>query len=221
MKTSNYLLLIIIASVVFSSCSSLSISRKRYSRGLNIDWFTAKEDKATAVKVNKTKTAPAKDAKDDQSENETIAEEPTIIEQEDAVIDKGSVVNAEPAEIVVDEPELQSKQKAPTTTFGKLKAIKKLRKEVKNNFNLSQSSVNKTAPAETNNDSDVALILLVILAFLLPPLAVYLYFGEANLHFWLNLILWLLAVGVIVGGFYIGYGLPVVHALLVVFGVFD
>jgi uncharacterized membrane protein YqaE (UPF0057 family) len=68
------------------------------------------------------------------------------------------------------------------------------------------------------NDSDVNLILLVILAILLPPLAVYLYFGEINIHFWINLILCLVGGGV---GAVIGYwGLAVIHALLVVFGIF-
>jgi uncharacterized membrane protein YqaE (UPF0057 family) len=62
------------------------------------------------------------------------------------------------------------------------------------------------------------LILLVILALLLPPLAVYLYFGEINVHFWINLILCLVGGGV---GVVVGYwGLAIIHALLVVFGVF-
>lgn len=40
--------------------------------------------------------------------------------------------------------------------------------------------------------ADVSTILLVILSFILPPLAVYLLFGEVNNHFWLNVILTLL-----------------------------
>ena len=64
------------------------------------------------------------------------------------------------------------------------------------------------------DDGDVELLLLVILAILLPPLAVWLKEGEINVKFWISLVLsllvfllwplWLIAVA---------------YALLVVFGV--
>ena len=40
-----------------------------------------------------------------------------------------------------------------------------------------------------SDDSDVSFLLLVILAILLPPLAVYLYEGAINTLFWIDLIL--------------------------------
>ncbi len=56
-------------------------------------------------------------------------------------------------------------------------------------------------------DADTNTLLLVILAILLPPLAVYLHQGEINTKFWLSLILWLLFI------------LPgVIYALIVVLG---
>lgn len=61
-------------------------------------------------------------------------------------------------------------------------------------------------------DSDVELILLVILAILLPPLAVLLKEGELNVKFWISLILSLLV-------FFLWplWLIAVAYALLVVF----
>ncbi len=93
-------------------------------------------------------------------------------------------------------------------------------KELKQNKQAMNHHAN-TATTDQSNHSDVNLLLLVILALLLPPLAVFLYFGEPNIHFWINLILWIVGGGLILGGgFLYGIGFAVIHALLVVFGVF-
>ena len=59
--------------------------------------------------------------------------------------------------------------------------IKEARKELK------KFKAEKEAGAPSTDTT-----LLVILAILLPPLAVYLHQGEANGKFWLSLLLWLL-----------------------------
>ncbi|MBL7898229.1 MAG: YqaE/Pmp3 family membrane protein [Crocinitomicaceae bacterium] len=67
------------------------------------------------------------------------------------------------------------------------------------------------------------LILLVILAIILPPLAVFLFEGATG-RFWITLILWLLGWGV---GWYIFHGglaglcslVAIIFALLIVLGV--
>jgi uncharacterized membrane protein YqaE (UPF0057 family) len=73
---------------------------------------------------------------------------------------------------------------------------------------------------QESNDSDVALLLLIIIALFIPPLAVFLYYGEFNGQFWISLILTLLAAGLLGVGFIFGWGVPIIHALLVLFGVF-
>jgi uncharacterized membrane protein YqaE (UPF0057 family) len=60
--------------------------------------------------------------------------------------------------------------------------IKELRKELKK----------FKAAKKAGNEPSTNTILLVILAILLPPLAVYLYEGEINKRFWISLILTLL-----------------------------
>jgi uncharacterized membrane protein YqaE (UPF0057 family) len=221
MKTSNYILFIVVASFLFASCGSLSISQKRYSRGLNIDWFSAKGDKktqaATTIKVKKT---PSKK----QDEAPVKAEE-AIAENQAPVETQAEIIVAVPDQVSVETVKAETvevpKQRPAKKIAKQLKAMNKIRQEmVAGKLSIAQSRVDKNTPDASTNDSDVALILLVILALLLPPLAVFLYFGEANGHFWLNLILWLIAIGAIFGGLAFGFAVPVIHALLVVFGIF-
>jgi uncharacterized membrane protein YqaE (UPF0057 family) len=79
----------------------------------------------------------------------------------------------------------------------KKERIKEVKKEIKN----FKKEKRKGADPDTNT------LLLVILAILLPPLAVYLHQGEINTKFWISLILTLL------------FWLPgVIYALIVILG---
>jgi uncharacterized membrane protein YqaE (UPF0057 family) len=215
MKNSNCICIIAIMALVLSSCGSLSISQKRYSRGLNIDWFAAKEDKGADQKASVRKSKKV--------ENILVAEAPKaelfIVETK-----KESFVISPVASPSVVKPEVV---KSSMVKAGRqVKSKSAIESKIVSSIKANASKMLQKAPikiAGTNginqtNDSDVNLILLVILAILLPPLAVYLYFGEINIHFWINLILCLVGGGV---GAVIGYwGLAVIHALLVVFGIF-
>lgn len=75
--------------------------------------------------------------------------------------------------------------------------LKEVKKEVRN----FKKQKRKGGDADTNT------LLLVILAILLPPLAVYLHQGEINTKFWISLILTLL------------FWLPgIIYALIVILG---
>jgi uncharacterized membrane protein YqaE (UPF0057 family) len=70
------------------------------------------------------------------------------------------------------------------------------RKDVKhfaktNDIERLSSAYNISAP-ENANATDTNTLLLVIIAILLPPLAVFLYEGEINKNFWINLLLTIL-----------------------------
>lgn len=72
-------------------------------------------------------------------------------------------------------------------------------KEVKKEFKLYKKE------KKAGHGKKVEQVVLIILAILLPPLAVYLHEGEVNGRFWLSLLLWFLFI------------LPgVIYALLVV-----
>lgn len=89
-----------------------------------------------------------------------------------------------------------------TEKKSRLKDVKKALKEY------------KKAKREGKSDDDARLILLVILAILLPPLAVFLKEEELNYKFVLSLLLCLLAIFT-----FALWIIPVLYALLVVFDV--
>ena len=89
------------------------------------------------------------------------------------------------------------KQFKSLSRIEKRDRIKDVKKEIK------QYKADKKSGAEPSTNT----LLLVILAILLPPLAVYLHEGETNNKFWLSLLLWLLFI------------IPgVIYALIVVLG---
>ncbi len=217
MKTSNYISILAVMAFFLSSCGSLSISQKRYSRGLNIDWFAAKEDKGAAQKASVRKSKKV--------ENVLLAEAPTA--KEELVIGetkKESFIISPVASPSIVKPVAvkystvkASKQVKAKSAIGS-KIVTRIKANASKMIQKAPVKIAGTNSVNQTNDSDVNLILLVILALLLPPLAVYLYFGEINIHFWINLILCLVGGGV---GVVVGYwGLAIIHALLVVFGIF-
>ncbi len=71
---------------------------------------------------------------------------------------------------------------------------------------------------KAGEEPDTNTILLVILALLLPPLAVYLHQGETNSKFWITTLLFALGI---IGAFAIGWYLvlaAIVYALIVILG---
>lgn len=211
-----------LALIIFlSSCGSLSITKMRYNRGFNIDWFGGKDDAGKAtVKKEKTKKPAVQIAKDE----EKIQEEEATYTYEEQVEVSNDLVATESIESFVPAAEMPKGNKAKrvqkVATKIAAKAPSKSTHSVAAKVKSSFSSMSHKAEASETNDSDVNLILLVILCFLLPPLAVYLYFGEINAHFWISLI-FILLFGGFYGSFGLGFGgLALIHALLVVFGIF-
>ena len=105
-----------------------------------------------------------------------------------------------------------------------VKAVKKARKDFKQ---LKKTTVSNTSSDEDwDISSDMMFVLMLILAVLLPPAAVFLIKGKSNV-FNLNFILWLigfLGVGLsttAIAGFglaWLAMVLAIAHALLVIFG---
>ncbi|MEZ4803974.1 MAG: YqaE/Pmp3 family membrane protein [Bacteroidia bacterium] len=220
MKKSIQLSIVAIIAILLSSCGSLSISQKRYSRGLNIDWFSAKDDNG-----GKKTPKPKK-----EKNTKTIIQNETIAADANVTIDEEDVKEELAKESIVEE-EVQNDIVSSTQSRQKHSFLKS-NKSLDNNFESSsdvskKSNFNSPKIKETlnsthsSNDADAELILLIILAFLIPPIAIFLYFGEIETHFWISILLCLLAVGAFTGGLFFGWGLPVVHALLVIFGIFD
>lgn len=207
MKTKIYILSLAIVAILFSSCGSLSISQKRYSRGLNISLFRSKDEKP----IEKKATIAHKNSGKKVEENSTVSTKP-VVEETKVVATENDFSSNSDINITTN-----SESKNEVKSQPKLASTKSKKREINNIINKLQAKSN----TNTTNDSDVALILLIIIAIFVPPLAVYLYYGEINTQFWFSLILTILAGGLFFVGRAIGWGFPVIHALLVLLGVFD
>ena len=104
-----------------------------------------------------------------------------------------NTAKTEPAPAAVSSAVDEFKSLSKHERKSRIKEAKKVLKEYK-------------ADKRAGRDTDTSMLLLVILAILLPPLAVYLKEGEINSRFWISLILTLL------------FWIPgVIFALLIVF----
>lgn len=111
----------------------------------------------------------------------------------------------------------------PTPEEIKAKALKEFKSLSKKEKKMRLKQLNaqlKTLVSlkEQGYEADTNTILLVILAFLLPPLAVYLHQGEINSKFWITLILWLLAFVAFIWVAWIPLLASIIYALLVILG---
>ena len=215
MKKTNGILVFAALMILLSSCGSLSISQKRYSRGLNIDWFSKKDEprKTPQPKVKKVKEAPAETVVADEKPISQVFESVEEIQTVQNAQDNSTVTENQsaPAQSKTSSVKRHAKASKLATAFK----AKELRKELKQKLNVS-----KKTEAENQTSADENLILLVILALFIPPLAVYLFYGSPETHFWINLILFLIFGGLwFGGGFFYGIGIAVIHALLVIFEV--
>lgn len=189
-----------IAILLLSSCGSISISQKRYSNGLNIDWFAGKDKKAESPKV----------AKKTKKINQVAVLE-TIANEEVQTQSNEFVSAALPTESV----EIDLSQ---SNTKGQ---VKQHRSKVKVSANKTQEkvgvsklsvikSLNKIKKSGIAKTDDNVNVLYLIMAFfpILCLIAVYLYDGqELTTNFWVDLILHLTIIG------------AMVFAVLVVLGI--
>ncbi|MCC6818786.1 MAG: hypothetical protein IT245_07845 [Bacteroidia bacterium] len=219
MNKNQNLLMAVIAILILSSCGSLSVTKMRYNRGLNIDWFGGKDKPATSVaKKDKVKKSKVEVAINNESESEL--EVPAISE-----------VSTVPQNPVYSDEQVQSTPVAkPSTVKPNSRKLdsksetdyKKPSKRKLNKVKDALTSLSHKQSTNDSSDSDMNLIILIILA-LIPPLqllAIYLYFDEINIHFWISLLLLLFAGWFFAGGALGYFGIAIVHALLVVLGVF-
>ena len=103
------------------------------------------------------------------------------------------------------------------SAFNELKALPK--KERKSKLKQAWRAIKEfRAMKKKGSDADTNTLLLVILAILLPPLAVYLHQGQANSKFWIDLLLFVLGLA---GAFLFSWLLifaAIVYALIVILG---
>ena len=190
---------------ILNSCSTSNdvasnglFSKRKYNKGYHLNRNAGKTSKSDIVKSDEiSENTGIRTVEIEKSivrvENSTVE---TIVSQEEKV-----VINQEIAELKTENAKVAKKN---VSTFQNTFAVApvKEKQEIKT---VGQTIKQGFPQYKQQQSADTDVVLLVILCFLLPPLAVYLYEGEWNSRCWLNLVLTLLC------------GLPgVIHALIVV-----
>jgi uncharacterized membrane protein YqaE (UPF0057 family) len=117
-----------------------------------------------------------------------------------------------------------SEKALPTLEDAKasLEEFKKLSKKAKRDrFKEVKNVIKKfKADKKAGEDIDTNMLLLVLLAIFVPPLAVYLHEGETNNVFWINVLLTVLGIVLFgLGGVLFLGSIPgIIHALIVILG---
>jgi uncharacterized membrane protein YqaE (UPF0057 family) len=219
MKQFNLVILGIITTMILGACSTSNevvggVFQKRKHTG-GVYWDRTEKAKASAQKEEEEmefdiyKLEEAKQMKYASVttiKSETKTSENTVVASAESEMVDGLVVTEE------SKPVIEATVSTTTTQNEKTPIVSEAKKSNK------KERLNKTTPV----DEDVLFIVLIILAFLIPPLAVFIYEGTTN-RFWIDLVLAILGFGI---GFWLLGGLgwlcgiaAVVYALLIVLEV--
>lgn len=217
------LIVFCLAIIFLASCSTSNnvasnklIQKRKYKKGWHVNSTQKIEKTANSEEVAYTNQVEPKD----ESES-AVAEEETSVTSTSTISEENeeSYLSNEIFDNQNDvaESNYETENNTPDEVL------------INNEISVQQTSNNQTTNKIENNvvssesqssDSDVALILLVILAFILPPLAVFLVRGVGT-EFLISLALFLIAIG---GGFAFIGGIAglvaiagLVYALLIVF----
>jgi len=189
MKKNQLLTSAIVFGVLLSSCGSLSVSKMRYTKGLNIGLFSAKEAKPEEIK--------AKKAEKKQSNSVLVAD--NELKNEENKLAKDNIFLETNAVVSTQNSTENVVEKKSKNANGKSISIKKINKAVKllknsqSNTSLNHQFVQSNGEA---NESGLPVLLLVIMCLipLLGLLAIYLHDGEIGTPFWIAFILYLLFI---------------------------
>lgn len=195
-NTFQYLLVTLVAISMFS-CNILDITKKRYSNGYHVSTSKFKKEKKEVLSKANNDEIVKYVLANNNVKTATSDETPVI---ESATINTSTAIVS-----------TNSDNEQVTSAKNKSLFVEKINKSSNNRLQLLKEKliekIARTNPASSSSDADVALLLLVILAILLPPLAVFLVRGLDTM-FLISLILTLL------------FWIPgVIFALLVVFDV--
>jgi uncharacterized membrane protein YqaE (UPF0057 family) len=189
---------IVAIATILSSCS---IEKRVHTDGYHIEWYS--NNNKSKIQHPAQETSAANVVSPVNQEN--------VMECEVGSNDS-ETIDSTPASIQLDSPETAeiAAEKNRVNRKAMRQAVNELHKELKQQsqstspMQLFSGNTNK-AHAELGNANEPDKVLLVILAFFLPPLAVYLYEGSWTKRCTTNLILTLLC------------GLPgLIHALIVI-----
>lgn len=228
MKISFKSAFLAIASVglLLSSCStSIEVAKRKHRKGYHVSISKNKIEKNQLRTENIFEVVTV-----DSPAFDTVKIEPMILDQasEMASVDSPGADTLKTNKLLSDfKTTLASNEetKSGKSSFiQKVKAVNKVRKQFKKIRNQDGFKA-ASADEDWEIDSDVMFILMLLLAWILPPAAVLLVKGKDSGPFKLNFILWIIGIiglgAALSSGFGLGwlaYLLAVIHAFLVVLG---
>lgn len=218
----------LIATLILGSCASSNevtgggfLQKRKYTNGVyfkgngNLKGTSAKNEEELDIFKGEERNSK-KYVTSTTASSETTSELETIFAEESV---QAEDVNEE---MTVLSDGVASENNSKTKTISAVETKQSSNIESQREVNQHSKKVNLRKKMQKAPAGDVELILLVILALILPPLAVYLYEG-ATQRFWIDLILALIGFGV---GFWLLSGLgwicglvSVIYALLIVLEV--
>lgn len=210
-STIKLLSLSLIVTIAVSSCS-IHIEKRQHRKGYFININNGKS-KTKLAKSENTEGKNNKEANDrivfsKEKENNQIKPITKVEEQKAKTTKESNFI----AERKIKQPKLNLSSNQVSENkenIGSSKSLKELKKTIKN-----------SKKEDLATDDEVWLIILVLLALIVSPLAVY-FERDIGPEFWLNLILYLLGIGLI---FFIPFAgllwlIAVIHALIIIFDV--
>lgn len=206
-KAIKFLSIITTAAVVLSSCSSSeNFAKRKYMPGI----YMSKNHKKPTLDANKNELGVIK-------KSETKVVEEKVLNTSNALASKVSMVQfaqQSNLENVKTKSTKRIKQVVKSENTIEKNQVKKMKSSSRYISN-DEEIITKKSPAQ---DIDGETVLLIILSFLVPPLAVYLKENTASQWFWITLLLCLVASGFLFIPFLgVAWLAAIVIAILIVF----
>ncbi len=214
----NAFIAVVALALALTSCNtSIEIAKRKHRKGYHVSLSKEKNQKSRTLELH---------SKQDVSKNSVQLAMIDSLAVDTTDIEEFLPENVETFVYKMDSPAVDTTQYMDLKTSSrkftlaqKIKNVKSIKKKIRQLKH--QEGFKSASDDDWEIDSDVMFVVMIVLAIILPPLAVYLIKGKSN-AFILNLLLWLVGIGVgiaVFGGLVWWAGLlALIHAILVVLG---
>jgi len=213
----TFIAIVSIAFLLTSCNTSLEVVKRKHRKGYHVSISNSQNQKGHLFEPSRNYLEAKNLVKLDNIDSSAI---------EKLDLDELLPLNHQSSIAAIDSPNIDTTHqiilapsKSKLTLGQKINTVKRIKKKMQQLKN--QNGLQAASNDDWEIDSDVMFVVMIVLAIILPPLAVYLIKGKSN-AFILNLLLWLVGIGVgfvLLGGLVWWAGLlALIHAILVVLG---
>jgi len=193
MKTNLLRILpILFVAAIFSSCSTSSdlssnsiVKKRKYTKGYHVDFRQKNEKKSADVFVAEIKPNVITDSKPESHHVQSLDMSASTT---DKITEADLTARAIPVKTTSTSKKMDNQDLTNSKTPEAATSMKEAKRDLRNSMRESRKEMKSSSSAGLQDES---LILYVILALIIPPLAVGLLYGIGT-EFWISLILTLL-----------------------------